>query len=667
MPAIPLPPASSTGQFNQRAMSLPEFRARATPDAFGANVAEAELSGSRRLASLTEEANRAEAGVYNAIGGAINKTVSIVGEQIQKDWKLEAETNLNEMAIERTRRAENEEPTGDGSYTRGVLEGFDERGRELVDNAASPFQANIYREGLQRLRFQAERSAVASEAAAVKQNRIDQAQRLTEAAEIEVFRSPGSLLDVRNRTIEAINSSALSPRQRRTMVEAFDKRIHAQAIESHIVAGRIGDAEAMLKQDGTIAALGGLESVRMQARIDKAGREARDRAAGVTFLGQVARGEARLDPQNPEQMATLDRSWDLGGGDRELAASNPNAAANLANIARVYGAVPKGALSLLNGMALNGTPAQQAYALSTVASLDSARPGVVKVSGAHDQLRSEGDDFRFWTVQMGIDAEDAVRRINATRTPEFRAQHEARKADATRLTTNRSESEIANVFDSTALQWDAQVGADPRTRDLIVAAYRRAFRAHYERTGQEDVAVAAAQADMKRTYGATRISGEPGRLDQGRIMRHPVELRFPQVPTMGGSHEWAAVDLDAFVATHAGRAVPRQYRYYDNLPGNDDAIARGKAPSYVVSWYDPDKKTWQTAPAPWTPNIINARDKALLDAGTEHARRASEGRDRTQRPLQGIRPEPTPRTPVAPGRLPDPPQGFAEPRPLGAR
>ena len=101
MPVIPLPPAANTGTFNQRASSVPELTVKATPAAFGANVAEENYRGNLALMGNIASAARTEGDMWNT---AIRGVIKEAGEWWQRDQRLEAEARLHELSLGVTRR-----------------------------------------------------------------------------------------------------------------------------------------------------------------------------------------------------------------------------------------------------------------------------------------------------------------------------------------------------------------------------------------------------------------------------------------------------------------------------------------------------------------------------------------------------------------------------------
>src|SRR5689334_9243708 len=96
MPTIPLPNAGAQSIGGQQARSIPEFAVRATPDAFGANIAEAEYRGNMAAVSNYAEAAKAENKMWT---GAISGVMKVAGEVWQRDQRLEAEAKLQDLQL----------------------------------------------------------------------------------------------------------------------------------------------------------------------------------------------------------------------------------------------------------------------------------------------------------------------------------------------------------------------------------------------------------------------------------------------------------------------------------------------------------------------------------------------------------------------------------------
>jgi hypothetical protein len=660
MPVIPLPPSSGRGTFNQQARSIPELRVRASPDAFGANVADVNYRGNLQLASNTASAAAAE---NRAITGALSGVMKLAGDVWQKDQRLEAEARLHDLSLGITRDMEGEEATGDGSHRTRTMATFEDRARDLVDNAQTPYQAGLYREGIQRLRFQHERQVVAAEVAAQRQARLDNINTIVEGGEVEIFRDPASLADVRARTIAAIEGANFSPSQRSRLLQQADRRLHAIAIERHLTSNNPAAARALLQQDTAVAALGGLEAARADARINRAVEEANERQQAAEFSRSLIEGTARVDPANAEHRRVINEAFTRTGGPQQIAARDLNAVSHVAGVARTYGMVPSSALSILQGMTANGTDEEQIFALQSVATIEAARPGVFENTPLHRTTRAEADDFRFMTTGvggLGLDPAEALRRIQERRSPEFQARDDARRTAARANNgpnSRRTEAELVQLFDDAYFS-DPAVG-NPPDRDIMVQTYRRAFEHHYIRTGDEPMAIAAAQADVRRVYGVTRHSG-PG----ARVVRRPVELVYQEID---GSHDWVRRQVADLIKAERNVTVAPEDIFLEATRETEQALSRGGVagghpPPYAFYWRSRDPRTgterFETIPgrSPFTPNIAAARAAATERVEAERSQRVEAERP-PSRTLGGRdvgrRPDPAIEQPVVPGLEPE--------------
>jgi hypothetical protein len=625
MPQIPLTPVAQPG--SQEARSVPELSVRATGDAFGAGAAEANYAGAMRRTSLIGDAAKAEQAVYNTAIKAAGTLYQIVEERQQKDEKLAAEAAVNDLSLSTTGAMETDSSaTGDGAYMERHLADFDKQATKLVEGAASDFQKNLLREGLQRSRFQIAQRATGAETTAIKQNRFDQISRLVDGAETGVYRDPAQLGTVVTSISETINGANFAAHEKTKLIEDASKRLYAGAIQKHLLGGDVNSAQMIMNDDRTIAALGGTESIRMQSAINKTAEDIAEKKASADMMTRIASGQQAFDPQNKEQMKMLDKGFVATGGDKLLAAGDANVITSLAKMAKEYGAVPTTATSMLNGMALSGDDAQQIFALQSVSMIEEARPGTFEVSGAQKELRSQADDFRYLTSGangLGLTPEDAIKRIQQQRNPDFKEKAEARKTALTGkngLLSKRTEGELADAFDQS--WWSDPAIGNPRDRDVIMAAYKKDFEAHYVRTGDEQMAVKAALADMKRNYGITRLSGDGAQ----RLVKNPIELR---VPAIDGKHDWVKEQALADIKATTGKDIPAENLFFENTRQTEESVSRGgvttgNTPPYAFYWVNSETGLYETIPGKvFRPDVGAARNKATEAAvaqGKESAR-----------------------------------------------
>jgi len=350
----------------------------------------------------------------------------------------------------------------------------------------------------------------------------------------------------------------------------------------------------------------------------------------------------------------IDQAYTSTGADRALAGTDTQARADavvsIAAIARRYGVVPAGALTHLQAMAANGSTEQQIFALQAAATIETARPGVFTSTPLHGRLRDEATYFSFLTSGpngLGLDAAEAHRRIVLTRTPEFQARVEARRALLTgnngltaRLIT---EDSLARTFgDDARAPWFSQPGVgNPIDRGVLLQTYRQSFEHHFAATGDEATALAAAQADIRRSYGVTGLSG-----DTPRVVRNPIEGQYPAID---GSRDYIRTQLAALILAERGITVRPEHIFFESTPATQQAINRGglaagQLPPYAFYWMRPGQDDRpQTIPGRvFVPDLADARRRALERAAA--IEEAARPEPRTLGPRQ-IVPRPAPDTP----------------------
>jgi hypothetical protein len=622
MPVIPLPPAANTAQFNRQAGSIPELQGKATPDAFGANVADELYRGNLALGRNIASAAEAEG---RMITQTANSVVRLAGEVWQRDQRLEAEARLNDLQLGITRESEAEgnEATGDGSARTRTMATFEDQARRLEEGARTPYQASLYREGVQRLRFQMDRAAIGAEVQAHRAARLENINTIVSAAEVAIFRDAGTLDAQREAVLASINAAPVTPAQRARLLQEAESRLVQVAIERHLNSGNPAGARALLQADRNITALGGLNAARMDARITRAVEEATERARALAHNQALIAGTALVDPANTEHRRLITEAFAQTGGPQQLAAMDANAVTSVSTIATRYGVVPQSAISLLQGMLANGSAQQQIFALNAISTIETARPGVFEHTPLHRTARAEADDFRFLTTGvggLGLDPAEALRRIQEMRSPEFATRADARRA-ALGATggprSRRTEAELVTLFDD-AFWSDPRIG-NPRDSGVMLQTYQRAFDHHFLRTGSEEMALSAAQADVRRVYGVTRQSGgEP------RVVRRPVELVYPSV---AGGHDYVRTQLAALIQAERGITVAPADIFLEANRDTEQAITRGGVagghpPPYAFYWRVRDARGERFESIPgrlFVPDLPGARAAATAAAEAERA------------------------------------------------
>jgi hypothetical protein len=625
MPTIPMPNVGTPGQ--QQARSIPEFGVQATGDAFGAGAAEATYRGQTALIGNIAQAAKAENSMWNAAIGGIGNAVM---ERVNADLKLEAEAKLHELALGQTKAQSGIEASGDYSSVQKGLEGFDAASQALIDSAKTPKQADWYREGVQKLRFQHEREAVGREVAAIKQARIDNLERISEASQLEVLKDPSRLDAIMASSRSTIEGANLTPHQKSKAIQAQSANLIKIALEARTTRNDFGGAAELLKRDDVIMALGPLDALRAQKSVSKAAVEWQETQDAAARSKRLMEGLEPLDPADKDQRKLVDDAFDKTKGPQLLADMDANAAGFVGNMAKKYGVVPKSAIGILSGQSINGTDDQQIFALQTVAMVETAKPGTFEVSGANARLRAEAEDFRHLTSGLdgqGLDPQTALKRIQEKRTPEFQAKAAARKesiADKRNgpLSAINPEAELVKAFDDS--YWGDPAVGNPRDKDVVVGIYRRSLEDHYIRTGDPDMAKAAALADMRKTFGVTRMSGD----GTARVVRNPIEQVYPAI---NGSHDYIREQAAAEIKAATGKTVDPNTIFFENTRDTEVAISRGgfqtgSAPAYGFYWRakgDDGVVRDQTIPGmTFRPDMNKARAEATTKATTERATKA---------------------------------------------
>ena len=481
-----------------------------------------------------------------------------------------------------------------------------------------------------------------AEVAAHRAARLENINTIVSAAEVEIFRNPGTLDAARERVLATIGEANVTPAQRARMIQEAESRLVQIAIERHLTNNNPGAAQALLGVDRNVTALGGLNAARASARITRAVEEARERAGALQFNEDLRTGRALVDPANQDHRRRVNEWFTTTNGPQQLAAMDTNAVTTVAGFATRYGVVPTSAISILQGMLANGSHEQQIFALQSISTIEASRPGAFENTPLHRTARAEADDFRFLTTGvggLGLDPAEALRRIHAQRDPAFQERAEARR---TLLQApdgplrRRTEAELVGLFDNS--YWTNPAIGNPPDRGVMLSTYQQSFRHHFVRTGDEAMALSAAQADVRRVYGVTNLSG-----DGSRVVRRPIELIYPAIGDSRGnmSHEYIRRELVEIIRTERGITVRPEDIFIEANRQTEEAISRGgiaagHPPPYAFYWRVRDAQgveRFETIPGRmYTPDVAGARRAATEAAeGTrqESGRAARVGRDTT--------------------------------------
>lgn len=345
----------------------------------------------------------------------------------------------------------------------------------------------------------------------------------------------------------------------------------------------------------------------------KAAEAARERRIDAERAVQILSGTLPVDPGSDDDRKTIDKAFRHSPFLGQLNAGDWEASDQLAQLASRISYVPKEAFETLRGMSVNGDPTQRHFAYQTLGRIMRERPGALQAGGGKSFTKDVADEvetFNTLVADVGLSAEQAIKRIDEMRSPEFMKRRESLKKEAGDIVKELTIEDITKEYSGLFTSRPAAGGSDRRA-NFMLDAYRDMVRYHYARTADPDLAKAVALNEMKRAYGVSEITGNK------RLMRNRPEQFYPAIPskaTADPSHDYFTDDLKRSVREAAGKEIPLGDIYLESNSRTQADIAAGNPyPSYGVVWRQEDENgipQLMSAPGPFRPDVDTAQKKA---------------------------------------------------------
>lgn len=355
-------------------------------------------------------------------------------------------------------------------------------------------------------------------------------------------------------------------------------------------------------EDGQVEgrAVGGKQALLPVETAMKLNKEITEREQALQRADQLLSGTLPADPNSKDDRKVIDEAAVNSGINEAIQAQDERASAMLAGIVKSTGIVPDSTLSLLRGMTTNGTPEAKAFAYQTTAQLLREKPGALEGRKGAKEIRTDARAFEAYVFEAGLQPEEAVRRIEATKTEEFRRRREALTRDADAVAKKFDAGDITGEFD-TAFSFEPELGANDVRGRIMLNTFRTLFKEHFIATADETVARAMALEDLKTTYDVSSVTGT------NRLMKHPPEKHYPAI---GGSMDYFGRQLAAEVSERAGTKIARGDIFIAAIPQTDADIRSGRLPRYGVTWLNGEGR-FDTAPGMvWGPDLKPEMERA---------------------------------------------------------
>lgn len=318
---------------------------------------------------------------------------------------------------------------------------------------------------------------------------------------------------------------------------------------------------------------------------------------------ELLSGRMVADPGSKEDRDIVDQATQVSGVNEQILNQNPTASEALTGIVKSTGIVPDSSLSNLRSMAINGTPEAREFALQTTAQLIREKPGVLDNKRGAADLRDDARLFESFVIAGGLPPQEALNRVDQTKTEEFRRNRGALEQQANNLADDLTPETITQDFD-TIFSIEPSLGATKVRGQVMFSAFKENFKFHYIKTGDPNIARDLALKDVRKAYDVSSVTGE------NRLMKHPPEKYYPAVDE---SFDYIGKQLKADVKERAGKAVPLENIYVEAVPQTDADIRAGRPPRYGVSWLTEDE-TLDTAPdMVWRPDLSSEKARVAKE------------------------------------------------------
>src|SRR5690606_21768224 len=219
----------------------------------------------------------------------------------------------------------------------------------------------------------------------------------------------------------------------------------------------------------------------------------------------------------------------------------------------------------------------------------------------------EVETFNTMVMDVGIPPEQAIKRIDEMRSPEFQKRRESLKKESNDIVKDLTLDDITKQYSGIFTSRPAAGGSDRRAV-FMLDAYRDMVCYYYARTADPDLAKAVALNEMKRTYAVSEVTGNK------RLMRNRSEDLFPKIAARANgtpSYDYFTDELKRSVREAAGKEIPLEDIFIESNSQTEADIASGSFyPSYGVVWRQEDENgipQLMTAPGQFVVDVAAAQ------------------------------------------------------------
>lgn len=236
-------------------------------------------------------------------------------------------------------------------------------------------------------------------------------------------------------------------------------------------------------------------------------------------LSDFQNGALSIDPYSSDGKKKVDA---IGGVINQSVAPE-NRQAVLERLVAQSGTVPQSTLNQLRAGAESQVPSEVEAALQTASRFSQVNPSALSRRDGGSAVQKKVDDFDYYVNSLNLSPSEAAKRIAEQNDPNKIRERKALEPAAKEFRKQIENTDIGSMFDDSWLPFnDPKVGFTEMQAAGIAADYLAiAEEQFYASGGNPELAKNRANAEMKRLYGATEITGTK------TVMKYPPEKFWP--------------------------------------------------------------------------------------------------------------------------------------------
>ena len=244
-----------------------------------------------------------------------------------------------------------------------------------------------------------------------------------------------------------------------------------------------------------------------------------DQVMTAQAMADFQNGALSVDPYSSDGRKRVDAIGDVIG--KAVAPENRQVA--LESLVTQSGTVPQLAMNQLRAGAESQVPSEVEAALQAASRFSQINPSALSRRDGGSAVQKKVDDFDYYVNNLNLSPSDAARRIAEQNDPNKIRERKALEPAAKEFRIQVEKTDIGAMFDDSWLPFnDPKIGFNEQQAAGIAADYLAiAEEQFYASGGNPELAKNRANAEIKRLYGTTEITGAK------TVMKYPPEKFWP--------------------------------------------------------------------------------------------------------------------------------------------